>query len=254
MRQWIFTLLRQPSFGAQASWDAAQLARSLVRTAHLEDQLVPAGDRLGAIIRSAGASVLSAHLAKADEWEINLVNDLLEISLDDPPRSVVFPLMRVVLDLAGQDALGVPLSERLRVLDGASCQPVRRPTGCARSSCWRATTPTGPTRRRRTSGVSRLLPWRAGSRPPGPRARTSRTSSRCSRTAAPTRTVPGCTVRWPKVLGRHRRNRRFPPGRTPTRRCPSLCRRPGAWGGSWPRSCLRRCSSHGGRCWRHLAH
>ncbi|MEV6537135.1 hypothetical protein AB0M86_47650, partial [Streptomyces sp. NPDC051639] len=37
--QWVCVVedvLRQPSFGAQASWDAAQLARSLVRTAHPE--------------------------------------------------------------------------------------------------------------------------------------------------------------------------------------------------------------------------
>ncbi|MBV7700838.1 hypothetical protein [Streptomyces sp. TRM70350] len=41
------------------------------------------------------ASVLAAHLAESDEWEISLVNDLREISLADPPRSVLDALMRV---------------------------------------------------------------------------------------------------------------------------------------------------------------
>ena len=60
-------------------------------------------------------------LAQAQEWELSLVNDLREIALADPPRSVLFTLMRAVLDLAGDDArLGVPLSERLRVLDPVS--------------------------------------------------------------------------------------------------------------------------------------
>jgi hypothetical protein len=73
---------------------------------------------LAAIIRSALASLLAAHLAVANEWEISLVNDLREISWADPPRDVLFTLMRTVLDLAREDArLGVPLSERLRVLD-----------------------------------------------------------------------------------------------------------------------------------------
>ncbi|GHH27173.1 hypothetical protein [Streptomyces lanatus] len=119
--QWVRVVedvLRQPSFGVHESWEAAQLACSLAQTAHPEGQLRPAGDRLGVIIRSAVASVLAVHLAAADEWEMSLVNDLREISLADPPRSVLFTLIRVVLDLARQDArLGVPLSERLRVLD-----------------------------------------------------------------------------------------------------------------------------------------
>ncbi|WP_328884631.1 hypothetical protein [Streptomyces sp. NBC_00299] len=119
--QWVRVVedvLRQSSFGAHESWEAAQLARSLVQTAHPDGQLRPAGDRLGVISRSAVAAVLAACLAEADEWEISLVNDLREISLANPPRNVLSSLMRVVLDLARQDAgLGVPLSERLRVLD-----------------------------------------------------------------------------------------------------------------------------------------
>lgn len=119
--QWVRVVedvLRTPSFGAHESWEAAQLARSLAATAHPEGRLRPDGDRLGVIIRSALASVLAAHLARADEWEVSMVNDLQEISLADPPRSVLFTLLRVVLDLAREDArLGVPLSERLRVLD-----------------------------------------------------------------------------------------------------------------------------------------
>ncbi|NEE23015.1 hypothetical protein G3M58_93270 [Streptomyces sp. SID7499] len=120
-RQWVRVVedvLRQPSFGAQESWDAAQLAGTLARTAHPDGQLRPGGDRLGVIIRSALASVLAMHLSEADEWEVSMVNDLREISLADPPHSVLFTLMRAVLDLSREDArLGVPLSERLRVLD-----------------------------------------------------------------------------------------------------------------------------------------
>lgn len=119
--QWVRVVedvLRTPSFGAHESWEAAQLARSLAATAHPEGNLRPDGDRLGVIIRSALASVLAAYLARADEWEVSLVNDLQEVSLADPPRSVLFTLLRVVLDLAREDArLGVPLSERMRVLD-----------------------------------------------------------------------------------------------------------------------------------------
>ncbi|MEU9712583.1 hypothetical protein AB0E21_28835 [Streptomyces sp. NPDC047967] len=119
--QWVRVVedvLRQPSFGAQESWEAAQLAGTLAQTAHPEGQLRPDGDRLGVIIRSALASVLAVHLSEADKWEVSLVNDLREISLADPPHSVLFTLMRAVLDLAREDArLGVPLSERLRVLD-----------------------------------------------------------------------------------------------------------------------------------------
>ncbi|WP_329347154.1 hypothetical protein OG226_51365 [Streptomyces sp. NBC_01261] len=111
-------VLRKPPFGVHESWEAAQLARSLVETAHPEGRLRAAGDRLGVITRSALASVLAVHLAQAQEWELSLVNDLREIALADPPRSVLFTLMRAVLDLAGDDTrLGVPLSERLRVLD-----------------------------------------------------------------------------------------------------------------------------------------
>jgi hypothetical protein len=73
---------------------------------------------LGVITRSALASVLAVHLSEADKWEFSLVNDLREISLADPPHSVLFTLMRAVLDLAREEArLGVPLSERLRGLD-----------------------------------------------------------------------------------------------------------------------------------------
>ncbi|MGA5444311.1 hypothetical protein ACPCKW_33105 [Streptomyces griseoincarnatus] len=119
--QWVRVVedvLRQPSFGAQESWDAAQLAGVLAQTAHLEGRVRPDGDRLGVIIRSALASVLAGHLSEADKWEFSLVNDLREISLADPPHSVLFTLMRAVLNLAREDArLGVPLSERLRVLD-----------------------------------------------------------------------------------------------------------------------------------------
>ncbi|MFD7757233.1 hypothetical protein [Streptomyces sp. NPDC059757] len=119
--QWVRIVedvLRTPAFGTHESWEAAQLAHSLAETAHLGGQLRPAGDRLGAIIRSALASLVTAHLAETNEWETGLVNDLREISLDDPPRTVLFTLMRVVLDLARDDArLGVALSERLRVLD-----------------------------------------------------------------------------------------------------------------------------------------
>ncbi|MGI5262269.1 hypothetical protein [Streptomyces angustmyceticus] len=119
--QWVRVVedvLRQPSFGAQESWEAAQLADALAQTAHLEGQLRSDGDRLGVIIRSALASVLAVHLSEADKWEVSLVNDLREISLADPPHSVLFTLMRAVLDLAREDArVGVRLSERLRVLD-----------------------------------------------------------------------------------------------------------------------------------------
>ncbi|RSM99054.1 hypothetical protein [Streptomyces sp. WAC 01420] len=119
--QWVRIVedvLRQPSFGAQESWEAAQLAGALAQTAHLDGQLRPDGDRLGVIIRSALASLLAGHLPEADKWEFSLVNDLREISLADPPHSVLFTLMRAVLDLAREDArLGVPLSERLRGLD-----------------------------------------------------------------------------------------------------------------------------------------
>ncbi|HEY8986402.1 MAG TPA: hypothetical protein VIU15_43370, partial [Streptomyces sp.] len=119
--QWVRVVeavLLKPPFGVHESWDAAQLARSLVETAHPEGRLRAAGDRLGVIIRSALAAVLAVHLAQAQEWELSLVNDLREIALADPPRSVLFTLMRAVLDLARNDArLGVPLSERLRVLD-----------------------------------------------------------------------------------------------------------------------------------------
>jgi hypothetical protein len=61
---------------------------------------------LGVITRSALASVLAAPLAEVDAWQISLVNDLREISLADPPRDVLFTLMRAVLDLARQDAPG----------------------------------------------------------------------------------------------------------------------------------------------------
>ncbi|KUM68157.1 hypothetical protein AQI84_39165 [Streptomyces griseorubiginosus] len=119
--QWVRIVedvLRQPSFGAQESWEAAQMAGALAQTAHLDGQLRPAGDRLGVIIHSALASVLAVHLSVADRWEFGLVNDLREISLADPPHSVLFTLMRAVLDLAREDArLGVSLSERLRGLD-----------------------------------------------------------------------------------------------------------------------------------------
>lgn len=119
--QWVRIVedvLRQPSFGAQESWEAAQLAGALAQTAHFEGRLRPDGDRLGVIIRSALASVLAMHLSAADKWEFDLVNDLREISLADPPDSMLFTLMRAVLDLAREDArLGVSLSERLRGLD-----------------------------------------------------------------------------------------------------------------------------------------
>ncbi|XUZ26872.1 hypothetical protein ACQVDT_18755 [Streptomyces sp. RMIT01] len=119
--QWVRVVeevLRTSSFGTDESWEAAQLAHALVQTAHPEGQLRPAGDRLGVITRSVLASVLAAPLAEVDAWQISLVNDLREISLADPPRDVLFTLMRAVLDLARQDArLGVPLSERWRVLD-----------------------------------------------------------------------------------------------------------------------------------------
>ncbi|MCX4911929.1 hypothetical protein [Streptomyces sp. NBC_00878] len=119
--QWVSVVeevLRTPSFGTEESWEAAQLARALTHTAHPGGQLRPARDRLGVIIRSALASVLAVPLAEADTWRISMVNDLREISFADPPRDVLFALMRAVLDLARQDArLGVPLSERWRVLD-----------------------------------------------------------------------------------------------------------------------------------------
>ncbi|MFF0018734.1 hypothetical protein [Streptomyces sp. NPDC005374] len=118
--QWVSVVeavLRTPSFGTEESWEAAQLAQALVHTAHPGGRLRPAGDRLGGIIRSALASVLAGPLAEADTWRISMVNDLREISFADPPRDVLFTLMRAVLDLARQDArLGVPLPERWRVL------------------------------------------------------------------------------------------------------------------------------------------
>ncbi|MFF7043713.1 hypothetical protein ACIP4T_09835 [Streptomyces massasporeus] len=119
--QWVpvvEAVLRTPSFGTEESWEAAHLAQALAHTAHPGGQLRPAGDRLGGIIRSVLASVLAVPLAEADTWRVGMVNDLREISPADPPRDVLFTLMRAVLDLARQDArLGVPLAERWRVLD-----------------------------------------------------------------------------------------------------------------------------------------
>ncbi|MGA6172577.1 hypothetical protein ACPEIF_20305 [Streptomyces sp. NPDC012600] len=119
--QWVRVVedvLRQPSFGAQEPWDAAQLAATLAQTAHLEGQLRPDSDRLGVIIRFALAAMLAVYMSEADEWESSLVNDLREVSLADPPHNMLFTLMRAVLDLAREDTrLGVPLSVRLRGLE-----------------------------------------------------------------------------------------------------------------------------------------
>jgi hypothetical protein len=251
--QWVRVVeevLRTSSFGTDESWEAAQLAHALVQTAHPEGQLRPAGDRLGVITRSALASVLAAPLAEVDAWQISLVNDLREISLADPPRDVLFTLMRAVLDLTRQDArLGVPLSERWRVLDN------KLPAGAAADrlragSFWRATTTTGPMRRRPPPGGNRPCRWRVGWRLLDPRARMSRTSSPCSRAPARTSTVAVCTRCWSRVWGRHRPLRRSPPGGRLTRRRPSRCRMPGTPSGRCLRSWPRRYLSRGGRCWR----
>ncbi|MDH6630204.1 hypothetical protein M2271_008058 [Streptomyces sp. LBL] len=72
------------------------------------------------ITRSALASVLADHLSDEDaRFRAEIVNDLGEVTLADPPHAIVVTLMRAVLDLALAEAwLGVPVAQRLRGVHG----------------------------------------------------------------------------------------------------------------------------------------
>lgn len=113
-------ILRVRTFTAHESWESGQLLRALVDTAHPGGRLRTGEDRLGGIIRSALADVLADHLGDQDaRFQAELVNELGEITLADPPHTIVVTLMRAVLDLALAEArLGVPVAQRLRGVYG----------------------------------------------------------------------------------------------------------------------------------------
>ncbi|MER5662796.1 hypothetical protein [Streptomyces mirabilis] len=114
------SVLRVREFTTHESWVSGLLLRSLVGTAHPGGRLRTGEDRLGVIIRSALAGVLADHLGDEDaRFQAEIVNDLGEVALADPPHVVVVTLMRAVLDLALTEArLGVPVVQRLRGVHG----------------------------------------------------------------------------------------------------------------------------------------
>ncbi|MEU6071059.1 hypothetical protein ABZ864_43110 [Streptomyces sp. NPDC047082] len=121
--QWVQvpeSILRAREFTRQESWETGQLLRALVDTAHPGGQLRTGADRLGVIIRFALADILADHLGDDEaRWHAEIVNDLGEVTLPNPPHYAVVTLMRAVLDLALAEAgLGVPVTERLRGMHG----------------------------------------------------------------------------------------------------------------------------------------
>ncbi|MFJ9591081.1 hypothetical protein [Streptomyces acidicola] len=80
------------------------------------------------VIRFALAGVLADHLGDEDaRLQAEIVNDLGEIALADPPHAIVVTLMRAVLDLALAEArLDVPVVQRLRGVYGKLAQDEHR--------------------------------------------------------------------------------------------------------------------------------
>ncbi|MFK0047796.1 hypothetical protein ACIQU4_27670 [Streptomyces sp. NPDC090741] len=117
--QVVEAVLRNPEYGARETWEAAQLLRAVAVTVHPHGQVRLAGDRLGVIIRNVVAGTLAAVLGEGPiHFEAEVVNDLTEVTLQDPSHSFAVAVMRSVLDIAREDAqLGVVLAERLRPLE-----------------------------------------------------------------------------------------------------------------------------------------
>ncbi|MCC9711840.1 hypothetical protein E4N62_45505 [Streptomyces sp. MNU76] len=121
-------ILRAREFTTHESWESGLLLRTLVDTAHPGGRLRTGGDRLGVIIRFALAGVLADYLGDEDaRFQAEIVNDLGEVTLADPPHAIVVTLMRAVLDLALAEArLGVPVAQRLRGVHGKLAQDAYR--------------------------------------------------------------------------------------------------------------------------------
>ncbi|MFI7174651.1 hypothetical protein [Streptomyces spororaveus] len=118
--QVVETVLRPFEHRGRDAWPVAQLLRALSETAHPDGEPRPAGDRLPVIIRNAVAGFLAQCLAEGPGmFDADWVNDLTEVSLNDPPHSSSVAAARAVLDIAASDArLGIPLATRVQALKG----------------------------------------------------------------------------------------------------------------------------------------
>ncbi|MFI1765326.1 hypothetical protein ACH41H_25150 [Streptomyces sp. NPDC020800] len=148
--QWvqvIEAILRAPVHGHGETWDVGQLLRAACETVHPSGLVRPNEDRLGVIIRNALASVLAPLVAgESAHYDVAAVNDLSEVTLDNPPYSFTVTVMRAVLDVAREDArMGIALKDRLKPLESkVAPSPLRnRMVGALllESSAWDSTDP-----------------------------------------------------------------------------------------------------------------